>query len=54
LRAQLEESPTVERGTLLADHFGQVVTMLDGDEAGRAATEEIANRLQCYLPGEDR
>ena len=31
---------------LLADHFGQFVLMLDGDEAGRRATEEIAERLQ--------
>jgi hypothetical protein len=44
--AQLEESPTVEWDTLLAHHFGQVFLMLDGDEAGRAATEEIADRLQ--------
>ncbi len=31
---------------LLADQFGQVVVTLDGDEAGRAATEEIGDHLQ--------
>jgi DNA primase len=32
---------------LLAENqFGQVVLMLDGDEAGRGAAEEIADRLQ--------
>ena len=31
---------------LLADHFGQVVLMLDADEAGRGAAEEIVERLQ--------
>jgi DNA primase len=31
---------------LLADHFGQIVLMLDGDVAGRGATEEISERLQ--------
>jgi hypothetical protein len=31
---------------LLAEHFGHVVVMLDGDEAGRRASEEIADRLQ--------
>jgi DNA primase len=31
---------------LLAEHFGSVVLMLDGDEAGRSAAEEIAERLQ--------
>jgi DNA primase len=30
----------------LAEHFGQVILMLDGDEAGREAMEEIAERLQ--------
>jgi len=34
---------------LLADHFGEVVLMLDGDEAGRNATEEIADRLQRVI-----
>ena len=34
---------------LLAEHFGLVVLMLDGDEAGRAATEEIADRLQRVI-----
>ena len=34
---------------LLADHFGQVVLMLDGDEAGRNATEEITDRLQRVI-----
>ena len=29
-----------------ADHFGLVVLMLDGDTAGRSATQEIAERLQ--------
>jgi DNA primase len=31
---------------LLAQHFGQAVLMLDGDDAGRGATEEIAEGLQ--------
>ena len=31
---------------LLAEHFGHVVVMLDGDEAGRRATEEIEERLR--------
>lgn len=30
---------------LIADHFGSVVLMLDGDEAGRNATETIRDRL---------
>lgn len=34
---------------LLAEHFGSVVLMLDGDEAGRSATEEIAERLQHVI-----
>ncbi len=34
---------------LLAEHFGQVVLMLDGDEAGRGAMEEISDRLQCVI-----
>jgi DNA primase len=31
---------------LIAEHFGSVVLMLDGDDAGRSASEEIADRLQ--------
>jgi DNA primase len=31
---------------LLAEHFGHVVVMLDGDEAGREASAEITDRLQ--------
>jgi DNA primase len=31
---------------LLAEHFGHVVVMLDGDEAGRGAAIDIADRLQ--------
>jgi len=34
---------------LLADQFGEVVLMLDGDEAGRGATDEIADRLQRII-----
>jgi DNA primase len=34
------------QGKLLAEHFGQVVLMLDGDEAGRGAAEESSDRLQ--------
>jgi DNA primase len=35
---------------LLVEHnFGEVVLMLDGDEAGRNATEEIADRLQGVI-----
>ena len=28
------------------EYFGHVVVMLDGDEAGKVATEEIVDRLQ--------
>jgi DNA primase len=31
---------------LLAEHFAHVTLMLDGDEAGRAAAPEIADRLR--------
>ena len=31
---------------LLAEYFGHVVVVLDGDEAGRIAAEGIADRLQ--------
>ncbi len=31
---------------MIAEQFGEVVVMLDGDEAGRKATEEITDRLQ--------
>ena len=31
---------------LLAEHFGHVIVMLDGDEAGRSAAEAIADRLR--------
>ena len=31
---------------LIAEHFGSVALMLDGDDVGRRATEEIADRLQ--------
>jgi len=31
---------------LLREHFGHVVIMLDGDEAGKVAAERIADRLQ--------
>jgi DNA primase len=31
---------------LLAEHFGEVILMLDADEAGRKATEEIGDRLR--------
>jgi DNA primase len=34
---------------LLAEHFGQVVVMLDGDEVGREAGGEIADRLQSRV-----
>jgi DNA primase len=34
---------------LLAEHFGYVVVMLDGDEAGRVAAERIADRLQRVI-----
>jgi DNA primase len=34
---------------LLREHFGQVVVMLDGDEAGRGASVEIADRLKCVV-----
>ncbi len=34
---------------LLAEHFGHIVVMLDGDEAGREAAEEIADRLQSCV-----
>ncbi len=31
---------------MIAEQFAEVVVMLDGDEAGRKATEEIIERLQ--------
>ena len=31
---------------LLAEHFGHVIVMLDGDEAGKEAAEGIADRLR--------
>jgi DNA primase len=31
---------------LLAEHFGHVIVMLDGDEAGRVAAAEITDRLR--------
>jgi DNA primase len=34
-----------EQMVLLADHFKQVVILLDGDEAGRSAADEIAAQL---------
>jgi DNA primase len=34
---------------LLAEDFGHVVVMLDGDETGREATAEITNRLQSVV-----
>jgi len=37
-------SPTQEK--LLAENFSNIVVMLDGDEAGRAATQIISDRLQ--------
>jgi DNA primase len=34
---------------LIAEHFAEVVLMLDGDEAGRRATDEIGERLQSVV-----
>jgi len=34
---------------VLAEHFAQVVVMLDGDEAGRRATQEISDRLEYVV-----
>jgi DNA primase len=34
---------------LLAQHFGNIVVMLDGDEAGRVAAQGIADRLQQLI-----
>jgi DNA primase len=34
---------------LLAEHFGRVVVMLDGDEVGREAAEGIVDRLQSRV-----
>ena len=31
---------------IFQEHFAHVVVMLDGDEAGREASEEIADRLR--------
>jgi DNA primase len=31
---------------LIAEYFGSVILMFDGDDAGRSATEEISDRLQ--------
>ena len=37
------------QGKLLAEKFAQVIVMLDGDEAGRRASEEIENHLQPII-----
>jgi DNA primase len=34
------------RENLIAEHFAEVILMLDGDEAGRRAANEISDRLQ--------
>jgi DNA primase len=34
---------------LIAEHFAEVVLMLDGDEAGRRATDDISDRLQSVV-----
>lgn len=34
---------------LITDHFGHVVVMLDGDDAGRRGTEDVADRLQRVI-----
>jgi DNA primase len=34
---------------LIREHFAHVVVMLDGDEAGRGASEGIADRLRCLV-----
>ena len=34
---------------LIGENFGQVILMLDGDDAGRSATEEIAERLRSVV-----
>jgi DNA primase len=38
-----------EQEDLLVSHFPRVAIMLDGDEAGRAASAEIASRLVAKL-----
>ena len=37
------------QGNLLAETFAHVIVMLDGDEAGRGAAVEIADRLQRFV-----
>lgn len=44
--ALMGSSMSKNQERLLAEKFGGVVVMLDGDEAGRVAAEEIADRLQ--------
>lgn len=44
--ALMGSSMSKDQELLLAEKFGAVVVMLDGDEAGRAAAEIIAARLQ--------
>src|ERR1022692_4199484 len=34
---------------LLAEHFGHIIVMLDGDEAGKAAAQGIADRLRQII-----
>ena len=34
---------------LLAQHFGHVIVMLDGDEAGKVAAQGIADRLRQII-----
>jgi DNA primase len=43
--ALMGRSLSAEQYDLLAQHFSQVVLMLDGDDTGRSATKEIADRL---------
>lgn len=38
-----------QQARLLAEHFQEVVLLLDGDEAGRLASESIADRLSSTL-----
>src|SRR5262249_28359851 len=43
--ALMGSSMSQQQHELLYKHFRQVILMLDGDEAGRAATKEVAGRL---------
>ncbi len=47
--ALMESAMSGIQENLIAEHFAEVILMLDGDEAGRRATDEICDRLQTVV-----